>query len=97
MFDWQIFKRVSPTDTYTTIFHVSVLLGVVSDIRSRISMERVESFLDCYVGKTKEQLDKVGHATNQRNAVTDTGHGTVQLYTWNSLFKSIQTCVIVAS
>ena len=65
VFGWQILKTVSPTDTYTTIFHMSVLPGVVSDVRSRISMERVKSSLDCYVGKTKEQLNKVGHTTNE--------------------------------
>jgi len=60
VFGWQILKSVVPTNTYSTIFHNAVLPSVVDHVKDRISIERLQSCLGCYVGRNKDQLDKVG-------------------------------------
>ena len=53
VFGRQILKHVVLTGTcmYSTIFHKNVLPNVVNDVRNCISMECLQSSLDCYAEK----------------------------------------------
>ena len=68
VFGWQVLKSVMPTDAYNTIFHNAVLPSVVDDVKDRISIERLQSCLGCYVGKNKEQLDNFNNKNNSMPA-----------------------------